>query len=405
MGKGTGRRESREVGRRDWRMSALWEIFLVSLAAAGVLALIVMTRNAFEIGPERGPIDLIAGLGEAAASHLTAALGVVATVQLACLIAIVTGQIVHRDSVEESKLRGTLSLISISSVMVVAPAVTAVTLHEVRSFEGLGLLLVVIPIYALQLGISIVIGTFEVGDEETLRRFAEERVDRAKSQIAQLKGRPLRTLGWAVRFPVGVIVGIVVITAVAGAVIWGANSLPSAGDALLAVAVLSVGIFEWTAALVVVNSTLKLSSRGMDVISVVILLAITPPFYLLCTLLVVATYWPLGVAMACTGVVLVAQTVVSIIDARRVKKGAEVTRKASRFFGMIGLVGTGEALALAEKENARARKQVDKYAKIIAKRDAERAAADGERRGPAEKQPATVPQRSRLRRALVELVG
>lgn len=346
MGKSAERREPREIGRRDWRVVALWEVALVSLAAVGALSLIVITRIALEIGPERGSIDLLAGLGEAAAPHLMAALGVVATVQLACLIAIVTGQIVHRDGLEESKLRSTLSLISMSSVMVVAPAITAVTLHEVRSFESLGMLLVVIPVYVLQLGISVVVGTFEVGDEETLRQFAQERVDRAKSQIAQLEGRPSRTLGWAARFLVGVVLGVVVITAAEVTAVWGPDSLPSAGDALLAVAVLSVGLVEWTVALIVVNSTLKLSSRGMDVFSVVLLLAITAPFYLLCTLLVVIKYWPLGVAMACTGAVLVVQTVMSIHDARRAKKGAEVAQKVSRLFGMIGLVGTGEALGV-----------------------------------------------------------
>src|SRR5699024_10578785 len=111
MTQGNPSRRTRRVGRRDWRAIALIEIVTVAAASAGFFTGLRSIRNGFALEPTRSIVELLIDLGDGAREPLMGALGVVATVQLACLIAIVTGQIVHPDG-EESKLRGMLSIIS-----------------------------------------------------------------------------------------------------------------------------------------------------------------------------------------------------------------------------------------------------------------------------------------------------
>src|SRR5699024_7538064 len=158
MTQGNPSRRTRRVGRRDWRAIALIEIVTVAAASAGFFTVLWSIRNGFALEPTKGSVELVVDLGEGARDSLSGALGVVATVQLACLFAIVTGQIVHPDGAEESKLRGMLSIISLGAVTAVAPAVLAVSLHSARSLDDSGLLLVALPIYLLQLAISTAIG-------------------------------------------------------------------------------------------------------------------------------------------------------------------------------------------------------------------------------------------------------
>src|SRR5699024_6990529 len=105
MTQGNPSRRTRRVGRRDWRAIALIEIVTVAAASAGFFPVLWSIRNGFPLEPTKGIVELMIDLGEGAREPLMGALGVVATVQLACLIAIVTGHIVHPVGAAESKLR------------------------------------------------------------------------------------------------------------------------------------------------------------------------------------------------------------------------------------------------------------------------------------------------------------
>src|SRR5699024_12451040 len=108
MTQGNTNRRTRRVGRRDWRAIALMEIVTVAAASAGFFTVLWSIRNGFALEPTKSIVELMIDLGEGARDPLMGALGVVATVQLAYLIAIVTGQSIHPGRAHASNLRDTL---------------------------------------------------------------------------------------------------------------------------------------------------------------------------------------------------------------------------------------------------------------------------------------------------------
>lgn len=410
MTQGSSNRPTRRVGRRDWRAIALIEIVTVTAASVGFFTVLWSFRNGFTAAPTKSVVALMIDLGEGAREPLMGALGVVATVQLACLIAIVTGQIVHPDGAEESKLRGMLSVISLGAVTAVAPAVLAVSLYSARSLDDSGFLLVALPIYLLQLAISTAIGTFEVGDDETLRDHARERVDRAQEQISRLEWRSSSSPRRAVFIVLAVLIISAAVTYGITAALPGDHGIATIGIAVQALIAFGIGLSLWMFGLIVVNSQLKLSARATDVVSVVFLLVLVVFFYLFCLLLVVLTYRPLAVAMSVVLCVLVVLTFASVVEANRVRKGLQPRRNPSPVFGVVGLVGTREALASARREKQSAQKKCDKYSRAIAEHEAVHAAAGAEQESTAGSDASMSDPRkcprppSRLRRALDELI-
>lgn len=410
MTQGSSNRPTRRVGRRDWRAIALIEIVTVTAASVGFFTVLWSFRNGFTAAPTKSVVALMIDLGEGAREPLMGALGVVATVQLACLIAIVTGQIVHPDGAEESKLRGMLSVISLGAVTAVAPAVLAVSLYSARSLDDSGFLLVALPIYLLQLAISTAIGTFEVGDDETLRDLAQERVARAHEQISRLEGR--RSLSpW--RAVLGVVI-VLIISAVAtigyAAALPDSHSISTVGNVVPALIAFGGGLSWWTYGLILANSQLKLSARASDVAWVVALLVFNVLVYLFFLLLVARTYPPLTVAATIALCVLIVLTFTSVVEANRVRRRVKPRRWPSPVLGVVGLVGTRHALASARKEKESAEKRADKYSRSIAEYEAEHG-ADEAGPGPTSS-PETLPCHhpesprlpSRLRRAFDELI-
>lgn len=401
---------TRRVGRRDWRIIALTEVAAISVVSAGFFTLLWIILNEFTSVPTMSIVELLIDLGEGARGSLMGALGVVATVQLACLIAIVTGQIVHQDGAEESKLRGMLSVISLGAVTAIAPAVLAVSFQSARALEDSGLLLIALPIYFLQLVISTAIGSFEVGDDVTLRDFARKQAERAQEQISRLEGRSSSSPWRAVLGVVTVLIISAVATIGSAAALPGSHSISTVGNSVPALIAFGVGLSLWMHGLILANSQLKLSARASDVASVVAILVLVVLFYLFCLLLVALTYRPLAVAASVVLCTLIALTVTSVVEANRVRRGVEPRRRPSRLLGVVGLVGTRQALASARKEKESAEKRADKYSRSIAEYEAEHG-ADGAGPGSTsspDTSPCDHPEvprlRPRLRRALDVLV-
>lgn len=359
---------ARSVGRRDWRAVALGEAGLVLIASGGFFTILWIIWNQFAPAPSMSWIELAIALGPKAGEHLMSAFGVVATVQLACLIAIVTGQIVHQDGAEESKLRSMLSLISLAAVVAVAPAVLAVVIHAARSLEEGGLLLVAVPIYALQLAISTAIGTFEVGDDETLLQFAKERRDGAQAQIDRLDNRALARPRRLVIMVVVAVLGLSGTAMGVAALFGGVQGKSPLVDGLIALLLFAAGTSAWVLGLVVTNAQLKLAARKIDVVSAIVFLAVLVPFHFLCFLLAVVSYWPIALPMALVGGVLAVLTVTTTVEAHRVRRNVAPKRRPVPALGAVGLVGTHQALSAARKEKASAEKSVTKYSRSIAAR-------------------------------------
>lgn len=395
----------RRVGRRDWRVIAALEIGMVSVLSAGFFILLWIFRSEFTSEPAMSIGGLLAALGAGASSSLLGALGVVATVQLACFIAIVSGQIFHQDGVEESRLRSMLSLISLGAVAAVGPAVLAVSFHSAGSLERSGLLLVVLPVYVLQLAISTAIGTFEVGDDETLRDFALERVARARQQISRLEGHG-ESSRWSA------VLVVLVLMAIASSVtlgivvaVPGLPEMPALINAVLALSALGAGLSVWMLGLVVANCQLKLSARGVDVGSAIVLVLLVVIWYLFCLLLVVVTYWPLAMMGAVMFFAFCIVTVMSVVEANRARNGTWPRRRPLPVVGTVALLGTREALESARKMRASAQKSADKRSRSIAENRAMHLRDDpaGEAAAPSDLAPR--PRKgSRFRRALEELV-
>ncbi|MFC7465549.1 hypothetical protein [Brachybacterium sp. GCM10030252] len=399
----------REVGRRDWRLIALMQIVCVGVISAGFVVLVLIVWNEFTSAPTIGADELLMMLGSGARDVVMGALGVVATVQLACFIAIVTGQIVHQDGAEESKLRSMLSVISLVAVVSVGPAILAVSFHSAHSREDSGLLLVVIPIYSLQLAISTVIGTFEVGDDETLLGFAQERKKRAMEQIVRLERWPTAS-AWRAVLAVGVmLVAAMVLSGPVAAVLSRWYVIPPLGDAVPATFALGTGVAVGVLGLVVTDSQLKRSAGAVDVISAVIIHITVGSYFVFVFLLAWFNFWPLAVPMAVMACVLILLAITSIPEAHHIRVGLKPRRVPIPVLGAIGRLGTRDALRSARKEQADAQKHVDKYSAKVAEREAKRASTDPAPSATAELPSAdpsiAAPRRSRLSRALAEFVN
>lgn len=399
----------REVGRRDWRLIVLMQIGCVGVFSAGFVVLVLIVWNEFTSAPTIGAVELLVVLGTGARDLVMGALGVVATVQLACFVAIVTGQIVHQNGAEESKLRSMLSVISLVAVVSVGPAILAVSFHSVHSLEDSGLLLVVLPIYSLQLAISTVIGTFEVGDDETLLGFAQERKKRAMEQIVCLEWWPTAS-AWRAVLAVGVILVAAMILSVPVTVLlsrW--YEIPPLGDAVPATFALGTGVAIGVLGLVVTDSQLKRSAGAVDVVSAVVIHIAVGPYFVFVFLLAWFNFWPLAVPMAVMACVLILLAITSIPEAHHVRDGLKPRRASIPVLGVIGRLGTRDALRSARKEQADAQKKVDKYSARVADRDAKRASANPAPSATAEltsaDPPIAAPRRSRLSRALAELIS
>ncbi len=400
--------QSREIGRRDWRKIALTEILCVSVFSAGFFALVLIVWNEFSSAPTIGVVDLLSRFGTGASDLVMGGLGVVATVQLACFIAIVTGQIIHQDGAEESRLRGMLSVISLAAVTALGPSILAVSFHSLQSFEDNGLLLVVLPIYGLQLGISTVIGTFEVGDDETLLGFAEEHEERTQEQIVRLEKWPTAS-PWRAVLAVGImVIAAAVLSAPITAVLLRWIEFPVLGSLISAVIALCCGLAMSVFGLVITNSQLKRSVGTIDIVSVGVIHLMVALFFVFCLLLVVFSFWPLAVPMGLLAFLLVLLAITSFPEGHRVRQGLRPRRKSLPVVGIFGLVGTREALAAARKEQASAQKQVGKYAARITERAAKHASANPapDTADPTAADQAVATSRdSRLARALAELLS
>ncbi|WP_138983797.1 hypothetical protein [Brachybacterium paraconglomeratum] len=356
---------TRSVGRRDWRAVALGEALVIVTFAGGFFTILWIIWNQFTPAPSMSWVQLVIALGSGASRHLMSAFGVVATVQLACLIAIVTGQIVHQDGAEEAKLRSMLSLISLAAVVTIAPAVLAVVVDAAQTVEEGGLLLVAVPIYLLQLAISTAIGTFEVGDDRTLLRFAQERRDRAQAQIERLENRDSARPAHLVVVVAAAVLGSSGIAIGIASLLGGIQGKSPHVDGLIALFLVLVGTSAWVLGLVVTNAQLKLTARTMDVVSVVVLLSVIVPYYLLLVLLAVVTYWPVALPMTLIGVVLAVLTVTTIVETHRVRRNVVPKHPPAPVLGAVGLVGTHEAMRTARKEKASAQKSITKYSRSI----------------------------------------
>lgn len=364
-------KEPRSVGRRDWRTIALAEAVGICTFTFGLFALTLIIRNEFTSLPDIGFAELLNKLGARSGDLAMGALGVVATVQLACLIAIVSGQIIHNDGAEESKLRSMLSIISMVSVVIAGPAVLATSTHAARSLEEGGLLLVIPPIYLLQAAISTAIGTFEVGDDNTLLTFAQERMSHLENEALRLQTWPTAP-PWRAATSAAIALGTALLLSVPIVIIvLHSFEKPSLEGITTASIALIAGVVIATLGLVMTDCQLKRSVKAVDVISVIVIHLMTVAFFIFSLLVAVTFFWPLAISMAILALIFIVRAVISFLEGRRARKGLPPRTTPFWTLSTFSLVGTREAIVGVEKERASTQKQVNKYSARIAAHNAQ----------------------------------
>ncbi|MGY5764292.1 hypothetical protein ACXET9_03695 [Brachybacterium sp. DNPG3] len=357
---------------------ALSQILLITAVGAGVLFVIAVIQNGPDAPLSVTLLDRIAELGGPVEGELMGALGVVMTVQLACLIAIVSGQIVHGDRMEESKLRGTLDSFSLAAIVMVTPAIFASIVHVAVEADDGGNLLIVLPVYALQVWVGIIIGTFELGDDETLRSFAQQRVRAAEALLHRLEVLPRGTILQAVPLAAGVLavpvaIGLGVSLLVGGrALRFGADGLATAALFLVLALVLSMVV----QVLVHVGITSSFQREGH--VAVVVLVAMNAAVYVSCAVIATEYAWPFALLLVLLAPLVVLALVDSIAHARWARGTGRRANRQLRPLAALDRAATARALASVRRTRDHAQRSVDGYTHRITRRLAEEAqGADG----------------------------
>ena len=212
----------------------------------------------------------VAEVGAGVADNIGWSLTLVAAIQLACLIAIIGGQLNVGGDDEETKVREVLNALAVQSLPLLAPGMVIIVGWAAGDARASGVLMIAGPAYLLLLAISIYVGTFESASEGGLERLAERRLECAREKQGALGAESAASAFW---------VGLRVTAAVAAAVITGAAAVwwfrdlllaEGAGGYLFAVAAFCVMLFApgWVFFTILLISVLKWSSGFFNRVAV-----------------------------------------------------------------------------------------------------------------------------------------
>ncbi len=377
-GRHVGRTPPLEFTRRDWKPQFA-AVVVPSLLYAG-MTIFVLANVA--LTPGEGwwirLLQIATVLGRGVIEQLGWVFGILITIQLGSLIAILGGQIYARNRRDEADLRTMLGLLSAFPVVALSPALTAASIAAFRVAELRGALLVIVPALALTVALSVFIGTFDVADELTKKGFAEADEARAQRHVDALKDLPAAPF-WRsglVRsvllvlsvLAVSVILGVLTeATATPGWIVWSFFGLilVSAPATVFTLGGISAAL----------KPALTATSLALVALLLVALLAMQ--------VVVVSTLfelrWQLGVGALLGALVLSVDSVRVFLEAREVR-ARRVPNGFWRSGGAMTRVGTFIALKDAEKKREDARARIKELDPEIDRRVDEEPSAKGRRR-------------------------
>lgn len=248
------------VARKPWKVAA--GHFLL-LCAVSVISAVLIGGAGFQFvagvfgADGRSISGLVSELGETVRSELGSGLAIAASIQFGVLIALVGRQIDAGSTKDEMSLREALTYLAVLPIVFLAPAVVLATAGVLMDGgAGLGELLVLLPVFAVQIGMAIVIMTFELADPETLAERSGEWADQAMNDLRVMHRRPATSRR---RFALWVsgVAGAIAAVAVVPLVVW----RPQWSGAVLQIVLLAVLIAVTIAGFLLMvaaeNSSLK----------------------------------------------------------------------------------------------------------------------------------------------------
>lgn len=356
------------ISRRRWRFPVMAVTVPSLLYALVTVGLIGLSADLPHDGSWVRTLQRATVLGRGVIDHIGWVLGLVIALQIGCLLAIIGGQIVMVDRKEESELRSALISLSLLPVIALSPAVTVALIAGFRVGELRGVLFVLVPALVVMASLSVLIGTFEVGDDLTLLGFAEERRARAAGSIASLSGRP-RKGPWIVVL-VGT-AGLMLLEAAVTFVIAMARQMPpDAPSFTLGVALfIALGMIPMALyALVAVSAALKPTTNALNVVSSVLLLIMVMSLLLVGTVTMWVLYWPLGIGAVAVVVLLIMALVGVLIEAHGVRTGSGDDRRIRWGWNPIAQGGTRDAAVAAIRERRAANSRIKELSERIDER-------------------------------------
>ena len=174
--------EKKRVARKEWPDVAKIVVFLNAVCGAGGCFLFWHIANGPWVESRAGFLEWVRQVGPGVADHIGWGFGLVATIQFACLIAIIGGQINVGDNEEEAKMREVLNALAVFPLALIAPAMCVLVVGAAGDARLAGVLMVAAPVFLLLSVISVYVGTFEPANELVLERLSEERVKLARDR-------------------------------------------------------------------------------------------------------------------------------------------------------------------------------------------------------------------------------
>lgn len=373
-GRHAGRTAPLEITRRDWK-PPFFAVVVPSLLYA-FLTVYLLTAAVHQPG-ERWWIHLLqlaTVLGRGVIDQLGWVFGILITIQLGCLIALLGGQILARDRQEEATLRSALSDFSFLPVVALSPAITVASIAAFRVGDLRGALFVIVPALILTVALSVFIGTFEVADELTKLQQAKVDRDRAQRKIEVLKKRPHKRFVPTVIVRSVVLVLVEIVLILAGA-IFSTSTMDLGAAIVLTVLLIPLSVLV----LATVSAHLKPSLNSSQIATASMLLT---ALLVLQAILVVTLFvlgWPLGVGSLIIVLLFAVGTVRVFLEARE----ARADRVAAGFWrrgGGLAHSGTSVASKAAENELKSAEERIDVLKTDIDRRAQEDINASGQRR-------------------------
>lgn len=348
------------VVRRSWRQTVAPVLVLCASLVGMTLFVMWPMSIEFSAGGETYG-SYMTTYGASVLNDLGSGLAVVAAIQFGVLIAIVGGQIAARSRVDEANLRTALRTLATLPVLALTPAVTLAAAAAFRVAEHRGAMIVLLPVFLMQLTMSVFISTFEVGDRAALRAFAATRLMRARSRRHMLAGRPRCSVYRAVGVTLS-LCGLIAAVPIGVAILAGNAPTEPIGETYVGLlAVLGLGAPMSIVLLVVTNLSLKPAVDPVGIVFAGLMFVLAAVMTALAAVAAWLLWWPLGAGLALSFLAIMAVSVQSWREAVAVRAGERFTGYAWWAGGLVMQAGTHLALEAVNADLTVAKRQLRQY--------------------------------------------
>ncbi len=378
-GRRAGRRPPLEISLRDPRPIAAAVIIPSLIYAFVTVFLLAAAAGALDEGWRGRLLQLATVLGRGVLTQQGWVFGILITIQVGCLIALLGGQINAENRRVEATLRDALSLFSVIPVVALSPALTVAVIAAFRVGELRGNLFVIIPVLALTVGLSIFIGALDNSDDLTKLELAREEEMRAAAQLGALRVTQDAPFARTVLRRSAVLI----LLAISGSFVLNAAS-DGFSWPVWAYAVFSILIgCNISAAVVgigVVNAAFKPLLGMLDVAFAIVGSIALCALHVASAVVLFALAWQFGAPFVLAGLLLIVDWIRVLLEAREVRAG----RRPTGFWrsgGALARAGTSSAKKAAESDRDRALRRIVALEEKIDRHRGRTSAAPARHRG------------------------